>query len=69
MFDLILCWCRGLEKALDQIEAERNALVGAEAAAMARAAGVPVRLFHRAYTLCVTNKSSPGLSCPMHPQP
>jgi hypothetical protein len=34
---------RGLEKALDQIEAERNAQVGLEAAALARAAGVPVR--------------------------
>lgn len=34
---------RGLEKALDAIEAERNAQAGAEAAAAARAAGVPVR--------------------------
>ncbi len=35
-------FCRGLEKALDQIEAERNAKAGEEAAAMARAAGTEV---------------------------
>ena len=34
--------CRGLEKALDQIEAERSAKSGAEAAALARAAGLEV---------------------------
>lgn len=37
-----MLWRRGLEKALDQIEAERNAQIGMEAAASARAAGVPV---------------------------
>lgn len=34
--------CRGLEKALDQIEAERNAKVGEDAAAIAKAAGTEV---------------------------
>ncbi len=37
-----LLLCRGLEKALDQIEAERSAKSGAEAAAMAKAAGLEV---------------------------
>lgn len=39
--------CRGLEKALDQIEAERNAQAGADAAAIAKAAGVPVKSLTR----------------------
>ena len=34
--------CRGLEKALDQIEAERSAKSGVDAAAMAKAAGIEV---------------------------
>jgi len=34
--------CRGLEKALDQIEAERNAKIGEDAAVIAKAAGVEV---------------------------
>lgn len=38
----LLLHCRGLEKALDQIEAERNAKAGEDAAAIAKAAGIEV---------------------------
>lgn len=34
---------RGLEKALDQIEAERSAKASADAAALAKAAGIEVK--------------------------
>ena len=53
--------CRGLEKALDQIEAERSAKSGVDAAAMAKAAGIEVcecRYCHR----CTSRKSQSNAS-------
>ena len=38
----LVSMCRGLERALDQIETERSAKSGADAAALAKAAGLEV---------------------------